>query len=98
MNAKPSTALTTANFGAKRAFPAEQNIPLHSLTHQETKVIPIADAHVFVVLVHMLSLPSLASHILATELIHGIPTRQVPGKCIFPCLWTGRRMSVISTI
>lgn len=103
MNAKPSTALTNASFGAKGTFLAEQNIPLHSLTHQETKVIPILGTHVFVVhLVHVLSLPNLASLILATELtqllIHGIPTRQVPGKGIFPCLWTGRMMSAIPTI
>lgn len=53
-------------------------------------------------LVHVLSLPDLASHVLASELtqllIHSIPTRQVPGKGIVPCLWTSRRMSVISAI
>lgn len=103
MNAKPSTTLTHARFGAREAFPAEQNTPLHSLTHQETKVIPIVSAHVLVVhLVHVLSLPNSASRVLATELtqllIHGIPTRQVPGKGIFPWLRTGRRMNAISSI
>lgn len=103
MNAKPSTTLTHARFGAREAFPAEQNTPLHSLTHQETKVIPIVSAHVLVVhLVHVLSLPNSASRVLATELtqllIHGIPTCQVPGKGIFPWLRTGRRMNAISSI